>query len=163
MAELIARIGSDGRMRHVRDAQYFGWRFRNPRSIYRFLFWEGTQLEGYLVLRTPVHAVRKVVSIVDWEATNGHAREDLLRAAIRWGGFAQVDIWSATHAGEVKILLERTGFRRVNEPKGVAQPHPAVLIRAVSDQMQGSQWRVADRWLLDLTNWDLRMIYSDGS
>jgi hypothetical protein len=163
MAELIARIGSDGRMRHVRDAQYFGWRFRNPKSIYRFLLWEGTRLEGYLVLRTRVHAVRKIVSIVDWEATNGQVREDLLRAAIRWGDFAQVDIWSATHAGEVKILLERTGFRRVNEPKGVAQPRPAVLIRAVSDQMQSSQWRVADRWLLDLTNWDLRMIYSDGS
>jgi hypothetical protein len=35
----------------VRDQRYLAWRFLNPRSLYRFLFWEASKLEGYLVLQ----------------------------------------------------------------------------------------------------------------
>jgi GNAT superfamily N-acetyltransferase len=38
MAELVERVGSDGRIRHVRDREFFTWRFCNPLSRYRFLF-----------------------------------------------------------------------------------------------------------------------------
>jgi len=38
MAALVERIGGDGRIRHVRDREYFAWRFRNLRSLYRLLF-----------------------------------------------------------------------------------------------------------------------------
>lgn len=55
MAELVARLGYDGRIRHVQDEPYFAWRFQNPRSNYRFLFWDDARLEGYLVLQaTPL-------------------------------------------------------------------------------------------------------------
>ena len=41
MAELVERSG-DTRIRHVRDSQYFQWRFQNPLSRYRYLLrnWE---------------------------------------------------------------------------------------------------------------------------
>ena len=96
MAELVERIGSDGRICHVRDQQYFSWRFQNPRSQYRFLFWEDARLEGYLVLCRLIQADRPAVSIVDWEATNAQVRAELLEAVIRWGNFQWLLIWSAT-------------------------------------------------------------------
>src|SRR5262249_10682368 len=49
MARLVARLGYDGRIRHVRDAEYFAWRFRNPLHEYRFLYAGGSDLDGYLV------------------------------------------------------------------------------------------------------------------
>jgi hypothetical protein len=50
MAALIDRIGHDGRLRHVRDEQYFDWRFRDPLREYRFLYMGKDALDGYLVL-----------------------------------------------------------------------------------------------------------------
>jgi len=47
MADLIAQIPLDGRMCHVRDAEYLNWRYCNPRSAYRFLFWGERELQGY--------------------------------------------------------------------------------------------------------------------
>ena len=51
MAGLIAGLSWDGRMRHVRNADYLTWRFRNPLHEYRFLFWDDDALRGYLVLQ----------------------------------------------------------------------------------------------------------------
>jgi GNAT superfamily N-acetyltransferase len=100
MAELVERIGSDGRLRQVRDQEYFAWRFQNPLSRYRFLFWGDAVLEGYLVLRTSIRGKR--VSIVDWEATNMKVRTDLLQAVMQWGKFDKLALWTATLPTEVK-------------------------------------------------------------
>ena len=50
MADLVRRLGYDGRLRHVRDVGYFSWRLQNPLATYRFLFHGGEQFDGYLVL-----------------------------------------------------------------------------------------------------------------
>jgi len=162
MAELIERIGADGRIRHVRDQQYFAWRFQNPRAVYRFLFWEDTRLEGYLVLRRWVYTDRVAVNIVDWEATNAEVRADLLQAAIRWGNFAHLTIWSATLLDEVKTLLQITDFKELESKGNMTRDFPTVLVRPIRDEMLKGDWVLADRRLLDLANWDLHMIYSDG-
>jgi len=39
---------------------------------------------------------------------------------------------------------------------------PTVLVRPIRDEMLKGDWVLADSRLLDLANWDLRMIYSDG-
>ena len=72
MAELAERIGYDGRIRHVRDEQYFSWRFQNPLSEYRFLFWDNGRLDGYLVLYRKVYPPGndELAYIVDWDAIN---------------------------------------------------------------------------------------------
>jgi len=162
MAELIERMGADGRIRHVRDQQYFAWRFQNPRAVYRFLFWEDTRPEGYLVLRRRVYTDRVAVNIVDWEATNAQVLADLLQAAIRWGNFAQLTIWSATLPAEVKTLLQVTDFKELEGKGNMTRYFPTVLVRPICDEMLKGDWVLADRQLLDLANWDLRMIYSDG-
>lgn len=52
MAELVAELGHDGRLRHVRSREYLAWRFVNPMHDYRFLYaTRGGRLAGYLVLR----------------------------------------------------------------------------------------------------------------
>jgi hypothetical protein len=67
MAALVRRLGHDGRLRHVRDVEYFSWRFQNPLATYRFLFHGGEQPDGYLVLEASTSDLsdRNTVTIVD--------------------------------------------------------------------------------------------------
>ena len=82
MAELVERLGHDGRIRYRRDREYLDWRFRNPTSEYRFLYWEESRLEGYLVLSRRVSDLGAWyrVYIADLEATD---HEDTFSAAVR--------------------------------------------------------------------------------
>jgi Acetyltransferase (GNAT) domain len=167
MAELVERIGSDGRLRQVRDQEYFAWRFRSPLSCYRFFFWGDTKLEGYLVLQT--YPRGKGVNIVDWEATNIRVRADLLQAAMQWGKFNELTSWTATLPTEVKTLLRNADFSILGKTESLGRaysegaPRPTVLLRAVRpDMSKEADWVMGHRRLLDLDNWDLRMIYSDN-
>jgi hypothetical protein len=36
------------------------------------------------------------INVVDWEATTPGLREELLRAAVDWGNFPELTIWTAT-------------------------------------------------------------------
>lgn len=161
MAQLVARLGGDGRIRHVRDARYFAWRFRNPMHSYRFLFWGADRLDGYLVLQRSLSdsAEQTWVNIVDWEAVNDQGRADLLRAAISWGQFADLRCWTATLPRETTRLLQTLGFRAVSD-ESVAANIKSVLIRPVRDELLATDWTLAGRRLLDMNNWDLRMLYS---
>ena len=166
MAELIGRIGDDGRLRHVRDEQYFGWRFGNPRSTYRFLYWGLGRLEGYLVLRRPVDAARArrgSITIVDWEAATTAVRAGLLQAATEWGNFHRLTVWSATLPGDVKEVLRDYGFTPVETRGVMAASRPTMLVRPLRKELLQGEWSWGGRRLLDLANWDLRMIYSDGA
>lgn len=161
MAEFVERIGSDGCIRHVRNRQYFTWRFQNPLSLYRFLFWKDTRLEGYLILQTSVYTDKVSVSIVDWEANNMQVRADLLQAAIHWGNFVDLRTWSATLPQDAKTLLQNTGFNSADETGSIPGTYSTVLARPVRDEMLKADWVLANRRLLDLADWDLRMAYSD--
>lgn len=163
MAELVERTVSDGRIRHVRGQDYFSWRFNNPLSRYRFLFWKGSRLEGYLILQTKFNNNTLRANIVDWEAANPQARSDLLETALCLGNFDTLSIWTATLPDVVKILLEKNGFKLLSEAKSVVKYRPTVLIRPVRDVMLKTDWIIANHRLLDLANWDLRMINSDGN
>lgn len=165
MAGLVNRLGSDGRIRHVRDRRFFGWRFGNPLSVYRFLFWEDQELEGYLVLQAPVRASNGArIHIVDWEATSTQVRTELLQAAISYARSDHLVIWSATLPDEVKALLRDNGFHFSDMTKDTGDGvwHPHVLLRSVSRDIPPRDWNLAGRDVLDLANWDLRAIYSDS-
>ena len=144
MAELAERIGYDGRIRHVRDEQYFSWRFQNPLSEYRFLFWDNGRLDGYLVLYMKVYPPGddEWAYIVDWDAINGNVWHDLLQAAIQWGNFNYMHLvcnligryektsperWisftdktgSATRDVRGENILVKLGQSRYNDPIGI--------------------------------------------
>jgi GNAT superfamily N-acetyltransferase len=164
MAKLVERIGNNGRMRQVRDQQFFTWRFQNPLSLYRFMLWEGDELEGYLILQTPaVMGDDNWINIVDWEASSKEAQTDLLRAALHWGDFDTMTIWSASLPDEVKVLLSECNFHFLEEAYSLenALYCPSILVRPVRPEMLQRDWVFADRQLLDMSNWDVRAIYSD--
>jgi hypothetical protein len=164
MADLIERLGSDGRMRQVRDQQFFSWRFQNPLSIYRFLYWESTRLEGYLILQTRVNPGGSPTMIIDWEATNLQVRADLLQAALQWGKFNNLVILSASLSGDVKNLLYRHGFAFMENTDGTSPDDfpPNLLLGAIHQEKLKDDWVLAGCDMLDLASWDLRSIYSDG-
>ena len=160
MDDLIRRIRHDGRIRHVRDREYFSWRFLNPMARYLFLYWTENRLEGYLVLQENITELRNKVqvSIVDWEGTSQRVLSDLLHAAIELYPFPLLIIWIATLGEEKVELLRKVGFRSGTE-REFHYP-PTLLVRAVRDDMMDTEWSLAGRRLLDMADWDFRMVYS---
>jgi hypothetical protein len=166
MAELANRIGFDDRIRHVRDAQYFSWRFQNPLSEYRFLFWQDRRLDGFLVLHVKVypHSDDEWAYIVDWEAVNQRVWNELLQAAIQWGNFNSISMWSANLSEEMKTRLREAGFAFKDKTGSALRDIRGenILIKPLCRETKQSEWVLAGRNLLDPTHWDLRMIYSDA-
>jgi GNAT superfamily N-acetyltransferase len=164
MARLVSRIGYDGRIRHVRDETYLAWRFRNPLHRYLFLYWMEDELEGYLVLQQYLSDLSDAewVNIVDWEATSPEVRAGLLRTATRLCPDAQLNIWTATLGSDARRLLQEVGFRALPEglEGGVAQDYPCLLVRSVAENIPATEWSLSRRRLLEMGNWDIRMLYS---
>ena len=165
MAQLVKRNGRHDRISHVRDAQYFNWRFQNPLSLYRFLYWKSSVLDGYLVLQYPVHSSWNTspVNIVDWETSSTHILRDLLQVAISEGGFSGLKIWSETLSDEEKDVLDALGFCFENRTGNLAHDskQPTLVTRPIQTAMFRSNWPENAGQLLSVSNWDLRMIYSD--
>lgn len=159
MADLVEALGTDGRIRHVRDCRYFSWRFANPLNEYRFLYAGGETLTGYLVLRR-CRSDRfdpSCVHISDWEAVDGRVRKQLLHAAIEWGNFSQMLTWTATLSEETVRILCEAGFSR---PVPSARGTPCVLVRPYALDGTPQDQTLGGRPFLDSSSWDLRMLYS---
>ena len=161
MAALIRRLGHDGRIRHVRDRDFFGWRFDNPLCRYRFIYGGRDELRGYLVLRERLHRQESNLSVVDWEASDEHTEFLLLDAAI---GLADRDpeIWSASISPKRRRRLVAYGFAPVAVRSSDGGYDPGVLVRAIQDDQGDEGFLLLRQRLLDIANWDLRMIYSDS-
>ena len=161
MAALVARLPWDGRIRHVRDADYLAWRFGNPLHDYRFLFWDDGGLQGYLVLQRYVsdRADRGCVNIVDWEASSEAIRTGLLTAALRAGRFTRLHTWTVSASEPLRILLRDQGFVAV-EPAGVQARRGGLLVRRLDAANRDAPWMLGSRSLLRIAEWDLRMLYS---
>jgi len=158
MAALIARLPHDGRIRHLRDEAFLEWKFRNPLHDYRFLFASDAQLNGYLVLHRFTHtAATSRVSIVDLEADDEITRNALLDAAIKFGNFSDLAIWTATLDPLLQLALQVRGFQPTDQHL-TTQGCPCVLVRAIDESQQAPSWSLGSANLLDLANWDLRRV-----
>ncbi len=160
MAELIARLPWDGRIRHIRDARYFAWRFRNPLHVYRFLFWDDGGLQGYLVLQRyqSLWADPQQVNIADWEATDDRVRAGLLAAALSWGRVTRIQAWTASVGESSRTMLRDQGF--APEPGDVRTQNQGALVCRLGDAPAAERWGLGSRDLLNSADWDLRMLYS---
>jgi GNAT superfamily N-acetyltransferase len=163
MADLVARMEYDGRIRHVRDREYLSWRFLNPRHRYLFLYWEEKLLEGYLVLQENVSGFRPPaqVNVVDWEGTSRQVRAGLLHAALGLCSFPDLNIWTASLSEESKIIVRDAGFQPVyDRAGGTKNIPPSLLVRSLEAGVQASEWALDGRRMVDMANWDMRMVYS---
>jgi GNAT superfamily N-acetyltransferase len=157
MARLVSALGHDGRVRHVRSAEYLDWRFANPQCEYRFLYASsGEELDGYLVLRGRPHNVR--VCISDLEARSDRLRAELLAASVDHGRFAQLYVWSSTLRPPERAALAERGFAPA-DPDLTRRGCPCALVRCTRERPP-SAWTLESLPLLDPASWDLRMLYS---
>ncbi len=160
MADLVRRLGHDGRLRHVRDEAYLSWRFDNPLQEYRFLSrGEAGRLEGFLVLQRSRLDASRGVHIVDWESETLDVRARLFRAALAWGRFPRVSVWTTGLPDATRAIVAEAGLV-VQEPVGLSRPGPWVLVRAIGPGRRTADLSLSDRRLLDPSHWDMRMIYS---
>lgn len=158
MAELVERIGWDGRIRHRRDRRFFEWRFANPFHTYRFLFWEAGRLEGYLVLRWTMWEPSRA-AIVDWEAIDGQVFSDLLQAAMATGSYEKLTAWRGALPSRAADGLHEAGFHP-EKRQGAARYCPCVMVRALGDEHSKDILEIAGRSLLRPADWDMRMLYT---
>ena len=168
MADLVRRAGYDGRIRHVRDETYFGWRFGSPLSTYRFFYLERGegytgQLDAFLIMQASLYPVRgKFMRIADWTGTTEAGQSAVLHAALATVKHDQLDIWTGTLAEESRATLRDSGFVDY-KVRSLAQYFPTVLVRPTGPSAASRPWLFGGRDALDLASWDLRMLDSDGT
>ena len=75
------------------------------------------------------------------------------------GAFAELVTSTASLDADTRDLLRRRAFTPIDEADA-ARGVPGVLIRPVRDDALRTNWTIGGRRLLDLANWDLRMLYS---
>ncbi|HVN38536.1 MAG TPA: GNAT family N-acetyltransferase [Myxococcota bacterium] len=161
MAQLVADLPHDGRLRHVRSEPYLAWRFGNPMYEYRFLYAEGTAgLDGYLVLSSRVMGDTEPgrVHLCDLEGRSPRIRAGLLETAIEHCGFADLVVWGVTLRGGERATLLGRGFA-LSDPRAAVRGHPAALVCSTRNRAP-AEWSLCEHPLLDPGSWDLRMLDS---
>ena len=161
MADLVAKVGPR-LIQHKRDAIYYRWRFRNPLCDYRFLFWDESGLEGFLILQLARHAKAADIRFVDWEASKPEILDAMLSRLVEFRGYDSLSIWSATLPANIKASLQGLGFALIDETRGDPNYRPGLLAIAPG----GSEIRKAGPAEVEIFaspgRWDLRMVYSDA-
>jgi hypothetical protein len=161
MAWLVARTESSDKIRQHKDPRYYAWRFRSPLSRYRFLYWQRTTLEGFLVLQRSSESTLGPVRVVDWAAATPEVLIDLLQAAVREVGLSSLEIWSATLPETLVAALGEQSFM----PAQNRMPHrgyrQSLLARCPNAALLDCEWNLVGRDITNLENWELSMLCSD--
>lgn len=162
MADLVVRLGHDGRLRHVRNREWFEWRLANPLCAYRYIYWDDTQLEGYAVLerRISPYSDRLCTAIVDCEAVTQEVTHDLLRCASSLDVGTELLLWSGAMPRATLPLLPELGFEPRQDPAPLAQQRPCILIKSLGPTPGSPEWRLSGLPLCNLGSWDMRRIYA---
>jgi GNAT superfamily N-acetyltransferase len=163
MASLVAAVRGDDRIRALKGEPYFAWRFRNPRSIYRFLWcYDGGNPVGYAALRAARRPRDRKAAIVDVAAISDAVRKKLISAALELRGIAFWNVWAGTLDGSTRQFLHDAGFRptETHDRHGRTTTHH--LLVASLNQGESERARtVGGNDPGSLANWDLSMLDSD--
>lgn len=160
MADLSRGTGTH-RVQHVRDATYYRWRFGNPLSEYRFVFFGESGLQGFLVLRVARLGDGADISIVDWAATTLDILGAMLARVVETGGYDSLSIWSAALDADSLARLQGLGLVPEDQTRGLPGYRPGLLATGPRGAEIGQADPVAAAHLAGLDRWDLRPLYSD--
>ena len=162
MADLIRRVETDGRIRQMRDEAYFRWRFGSPRSTYRFFFLGSQTIDAYLMVQARVYPKHgHTIRIGDWVGVSSDARATVLRAALASLPRGTMEIWATSFTEKDRTRLREGGFVE-RTYRSAADGSPAVLTRPVASPIPPRPWSFGGQDILDIDNWNLRMLDSDG-
>ena len=162
MAELAGKLAKDDKLVLARDEKFFKWRYANPLSKYVFLYWYDKELKGYLTAQTPLYrndSMRKF-NITELEGANSTIKMDLLKSAVSLLDTRSVSIWSNMLNEDCRDFLASHGFIESKSTGSAAEYTPTVLVTMTKGPSSEIEHRGTN--LLDINNWDLKMIYSDA-
>lgn len=161
MASLVKKLTPNNKIILARDEKFFGWRYKNPLSSYLFVYWLDEELKGYLVAQTPLYNYHSMIdfNIVELEAVRSEIKIELLKTLISILGFRSITIWSNMLDEDCKKFLTSNGFCETSSGKSVVDYTPTVLIRTMNQPEDKTEFSGYN--ILDMNNWDLKMIYSD--
>ena len=155
MVHLKSELVRDPRIRHVQDEEYYTWRLQNPASHYRYLFWDDSKLQGYLILQATRFSIGPSVALVDWCASSDEIRAELIRVAIQLTHGQDLFTWSATLSEAERGTFEDAGFRPL--PEGSTN-NPWIAAACPVRETLDQQWCLGDQRLLDIKNCDFRLL-----
>lgn len=159
MAEFVAALPRDGRIRRVRDARYFAWRYANPLHEYRCVqAVRNGRLCGFLVVERALSdlANPRRCHIADWEADAADVNADLLRFVLEVGRPVELVAWRESGGSAERNTLESSGFRPIDAEQ-TKRGLPSILVWPVDPAADPQRLCLGGRSLLDLANWDLRL------
>lgn len=161
MARLLSGLDTNDRIVLIRDEKYFSWRYRNPLSGYFFLYWQDSELRGYLVAQTPLFMPGSMgnFNVLELEGESPEIKQELMKALLSLLDYRSTTIWSGMLDENVRQYLMASGFKEKSPAKSVAEFNEAVLISTTDKDNDKIEFRGLN--LLDIDNWDFKMTYSD--
>ncbi|MBI3797872.1 MAG: hypothetical protein HY268_13005 [Deltaproteobacteria bacterium] len=161
MASVVARTDRPDKIRQHKDSDYYAWRFRSPLSRYQFFYWQKTTLEGFLVLQQSLLPTAGPTHLIDWAATTPEVLTELLQVAIHAVGLGSLELWAATLPEAMVATLHKQGFTPAESPLPNTTYRPSLLGQCMNATMFNGEWRLAERRVTEVENWELRMICGD--
>jgi hypothetical protein len=131
MARLAARLSSGAPLGLDRSRRFYAWRYGNPLSQYRILFLGTRRLRGFMALQFSIRSACAAINVVEWEGESARDKALLIEAAMTWGDFESLRIWSASFTPDEQALLARLGFAVVDHAGAAAEGFycPQILVR----------------------------------
>lgn len=162
MAGLINRLADDGRITRVRDEAFFAWRFDNPRFCFRFLFWQGERIEGYLVLSANLWEGPRMTTIADWEASCETVAKALIEAAVDCAESDSLMLWSLSLSPDRLKIAKDAGFRHVDDSGGNKGYNPGIQILPLSLNRSNDDLVFAGTDFADPAAWNMRLLSANN-
>ena len=162
MSDLMKHQAASERFNPRKDREYFAWRYGNPFSNYRFIFFGKEKLEGYLVLQASKRKYQNIVNVLDWAACDSKTETKLFKTALAWGQFEAVDLWSGMLSKDTERALKKMGFSAPVPKRFTEASVPTVLVKVTRHELSEKNWLCQGKPLLMQENWNLTMVESDG-
>lgn len=159
LADFVAALPGDDRIRRVRDERFFAWRYANPLHEYRCVrAVRNGRLCGYLIVERALSGLAnpRRSHIADWEAESAEVRADLLRFVLEAGRPVELVTWQEASGAEGRRILADCRFRPVDAAQ-TKRGLPSILVWPVVPDADPARLRLGDRSLLDPASWDLRL------
>lgn len=163
MAALTSKLRRSDKISLVRDEGYFRWRYNSPLSYYFFLYSSrNAELDGYLVAQTALNSpdAYKRYHLLELEAVNPDVQLELFKSLIsELGSGTVLYTWSDMLDQQTKKFAISRGFKEESSAGSISQYRSALLVRSSEENFDKLTFKNTN--LLDIGNWDLKLIYSD--
>lgn len=163
MAALTSKLRRSNKIALVRNEDYFRWRYNSPLSYYFFLYSQrNAELDGYLVAQTALNSPDAYMRyhLLELEAVNPDIQLELFKSLISVLGSGTVlYTWSDMLDQQTKEFAISMGFKEESSAGSISQYRSTLLVRSTEEKFGKLTFK--DTNLLDIDNWDLKLIYSD--